>query len=214
MARYYNDYMSADERARLAGAAAQKYKEKGLDLQPVEVQGTAIAMTWWGREWNKNLESYADYRSRVGRGKSYVRAGAVIDLKIEKNIVRAKVQGTGSRPYKVKIRIDSLQEERYEKILEHCRNRVDNLEALAEGRFPEELAQFFTAKDGGLFPAPEEIYFDCSCPDWAYMCKHVAAVLYGIGNRLDKDPFLFLHFGISPLKTLFRSRLRVSWKAC
>ena len=67
---------------------------------------------------------------------------------------------------------------------------MESLETLVKGEFPEELKTVFTS-DGGLFPTPREISFSCSCPDWALMCKHVAAVMYGIGIRFDENPFFF-----------------------
>lgn len=191
MAKYYDSYMSASERAKLAGNNAKKLKKKSADLSPVIIEGRTIAKTWWGKAWNDNLESYADYSNRIGRGKSYVRSGAVVDLQIDKGTVKARVQGTKRTPYTVNVIIDQILPRQYQKILEQCSHRIENIEALANGSFPAELVNIFTAKNGGLFPAPKEIHFSCSCPDWAYMCKHVAAVLYGIGSRLDHDPLLF-----------------------
>ena len=191
MSKYFEPYMSAAERARLAGNAAKRLKKNNSDLSPVIIEGRTIAKTWWGKAWNDNLERYADYSNRIGRGKSYVRSGAVVDLQIDKGIVNAKVQGTKRKPYTVEIVIDEIAPKRYQKILEQCSHRIENIEMLANGSFPTELENIFTAKNGGLFPSPKEIHFSCSCPDWAYMCKHVAAVLYGIGSRLDHDPLLF-----------------------
>ena len=154
------------------------------------IEGRTIAKSWWGRAWCRNLEQYADFESRLDRGKRYVRTGAVLDLKIQKGKVLAKVQGSRKTPYKVEIRISPLSEEKCQHILESCGKRIENLEALATGNFPAELKELFTGQDG-LFPTPKEISFACSCPDWALMCKHVAAVLYGIGARLDSQPTLF-----------------------
>ena len=152
--------------------------------------GTFSAATGWGRAWCDNLERYADYESRLERGKRYVKTGAVIDLSITKGRIQAKVQGSRKTPYKVEIRISPLSEERCQEILQTCGKRVETLENLLAGDFPEELKELFTQR-GGLFPSSREISFSCSCPDWALMCKHVAAVLYGIGARLDENPSLF-----------------------
>lgn len=169
----------------------QQLKEKRADLAPVVVKGNSLADTWWGKSWNKNLERYADYRNRIGRGKSYVRHGAVIDLKIEDGQVTALVQGTKSKPYEVVIRITPIEKSSWAAIKNQCQSELRSLPDLLAGNFPKNLGQIFLAEGNGLFPTPQEIDFDCSCPDWASMCKHVAAALYGIGVRLDEDPLLF-----------------------
>lgn len=105
--------------------------------------------------------------------------------------VTALVQGSGKKPYNVRVRIDKLTEEQYDNIVKKCASKIQNLEDLIKGNFPDDLKALFTQKGAGLFPSMAKIHFDCSCPDWADMCKHVAAVLYGIGSRFDKDPLLF-----------------------
>lgn len=173
-----------------ARETARKEQKKGKKLEPVVISGRAIARSWWGISWCENLERYADYESRLERGKRYVRTGAVVDLKIQKGKVLARVQGRRKTPYKVEVRISPLSEERCQYAIQKCAKRIQNLESLLAGDFPVELKDLFTEK-GGLFPEPREISFSCSCPDWALMCKHVAAVLYGIGARFDEDPLLF-----------------------
>lgn len=168
----------------------RKEKSKGKVMEPVVIQGRSIVKSWWGSAWCDNLEKYADYESRLERGKRYVRTGAVVDLKIQKGKVQARVQGRRKTPYKVEIRISPLSEERCQRIISRCGRRIDNLERLLKGDFQEELKEMFLG-DQGLFPEPREISFSCSCPDWAILCKHVAAVLYGIGTRFDENPLLF-----------------------
>lgn len=165
-------------------------KKGGQELHPIVVTGRQIAREWWGVAWCENLERYADYDSRIGRGKRYIRAGAVIDLQIAEGVIIARVQGSRRTPYTVSVKIDPLSKDRAEAIIAQCSRQIKNLEALLSGNFPEELQGLFTGRDG-LFPSPKEIHFDCSCPDWASMCKHVAATLYGVGVRLDDDPLLF-----------------------
>ncbi len=176
-------------------AKAKKYiadqLKKGVVLSPVEIEGRTIAKSWWGKAWCENLELYADYASRLERGRKYVRANCVLDLKIEAGKVTALVQGSGKKPYNVRVRIDKLTEEQYDNIVKKCASKIQNLEDLIKGNFPDDLKALFTQKGAGLFPSMAKIHFDCSCPDWADMCKHVAAVLYGIGSRFDKDPLLF-----------------------
>ncbi len=168
----------------------QKAAKKGKALHPIVVSGRSITNSWWGNAWCKNLERYADFSSRIDRGKRYVRSGTVVDLQIEKGRVLAKVQGSRKTPYKVEVRISPMSEEACQSIIERCTTKVGNIEQLVSGSFPEELKELFGGHNG-LFPSPKEIRFSCSCPDWALMCKHVAAVLYGIGVRLDEDPLLF-----------------------
>ena len=194
MSRYWEDgcysQPTTSELKRKSEASRVSAEKKGKRLEPVVIRGRNIAKSWWGRAWCDNLERYADYESRLDRGKRYVKTGAVIDLSITKGRIQAKVQGSRKTPYKVEIRISPLSEERCQEILQKCGKRVETLEKLLAGDFPEELKELFTQR-GGLFPSAREISFSCSCPDWALMCKHVAAVLYGIGARLDENPSLF-----------------------
>lgn len=195
MSRYWNTgthygQPSAEELRQKSAASRKEAKSKGKRLHPIVIEGRAIAKSWWGKAWCDNLEKYADYQSRLGRGKRYVRNGSVIDLQIQKGKITARVQGTRKTPYKTEIRISPLSEEKCQAILRQCERKMENLEALLAGNFPEDMKELFQGKDG-LFPEPREISFTCSCPDWALMCKHVAAALYGIGARLDEDPMLF-----------------------
>ena len=173
-----------------AAETARKATQKGQRLNPVVLSGRQITKSWWGQAWCENLERYADFDTRLSRGQRYVRSGAVVDLQIQTGKVLARVQGTRKVPYKVEIRISPLSQERCDEIMDRCSSRVDSLENLLAGHFPDALKDIFLGADG-LFPTPREISFSCSCPDWAMMCKHVAAALYGVGARLDEDPLLF-----------------------
>ena len=186
----YYGQPDASELKRKSAASVKKAVAKGRVLEPVVIEGRTITKSWWGRSWCNNLERYADYGSRIDRGKRYARNGSVIDLKIRKGVINALVQGTRRTPYKVEIIIKPLSKERGEKIAKRCAKRLNTVEKLLNGDFPEELKELFMQRNG-LFPTPEEICFDCSCPDWASMCKHVAAALYGVGARLDEKPLLF-----------------------
>lgn len=195
MSRYWDDsgfysQPSASVIRKNAGETRKKEKAKGKVLEPVVVTDRNIVNKWWGKAWCDNLEQYADYESRLDRGKRYVRSGAIVDLKIQKGKILARVQGSRKVPYKVEIRISPLSEEHCQSIIKKCGSQIDNLVSLLEGDFPEELKGLFLGGDG-LFPTPKEISFNCSCPDWALLCKHVAAALYGVGVRLDKEPALF-----------------------
>ncbi|RXZ78980.1 hypothetical protein EBB07_24920 [Paenibacillaceae bacterium] len=187
---FYSDfpeYVPVAERRQKADNAVEKLRKKDAGISPVRITGRTIASTWWGKSWCNNLESYADYSNRIARGRSYVRHGAVLDLKLVEGEVAALVQGSGSKPYKVGVKISALPAVTWEEMVKACSGKIESLQELAEGKLPKALAGLFTIKGEGLFPSPKEISFSCSCPDGADMCKHVAAVLYGIGARLDED---------------------------
>ena len=184
-------YVSVAEKRARAEKKIRQLRKKNPDLAPVIIEGRTLARTWWGQSWNTNLERYADYRNRIERGRSYARHLAVLDLRIDKGKVGALVQGSRSKPYTVDIKIKPLLKKNWSKITAACADQLDSLQDLLAGRFPKPLAHLFMQKGSGLFPTPGEIHFSCSCPDWASMCKHVAATLYGVGARLDHEPSLF-----------------------
>lgn len=187
----YPPYVSVGEKKAKTAKKLKQLKKRNPDIRPIVIKGTAIARTWWGKSWNLNLERYADYSNRIGRGRSYVRHGAVLDLQIESGEVKSLVQGTASKPYSVTIKIKGILKDSWKNITSVCQGKLDSLQELLMGKFPRALGEIFTAQGIGLFPSPKEIEFSCSCPDSAYMCKHVAATLYGIGARLDEEPNLF-----------------------
>jgi uncharacterized Zn finger protein len=187
----YPRYVSVAEKKAKAEKKLKQLRKKNPDIQPVVIEDNILARTWWGKSWNQNLERYADYANRIGRGRSYVRHGAVLDLKIDTGKVTALVQGSTSRPYEVEIKIQAISQANWSAIKKQCEGQLKSLQDLLAGKFPKILADIFFAKEKGLFPSPQAISFACSCPDWASMCKHVAAALYGIGARFDEDPSLF-----------------------
>jgi uncharacterized Zn finger protein len=187
----YPEYVTVAQKKAQAAKALKQLQKQRPGLNPVVLGGSALARTWWGKSWNNNLERYADYHNRIGRGRNYVRHGAVLDLQIGAGTVTALVQGSASRPYEVKIGIKAIGAAHWAAIRKQCDGRLKSLQDLLAGRFPQELNELFFREGTGLFPQPKEISFGCSCPDWASMCKHVAAALYGIGTRLDQDPSLF-----------------------
>lgn len=206
----YPQYVPVAEKRAKAEKKLKQLKKKNPSINPVIITGNAIANTWWGKEWNKNLEKYADFSNRIGRGRSYVRHGAVLDLKIEPGRVTALVQGSTSRPYEIIIEIKKIPDRNWSEIKQACKGNMDNVQNLMAGKFPKKLADIFTSKGNGLFPSPDEIKFSCSCPDYAYMCKHVAAALYGIGARLDTDPGLFFILRKANMNDLIFETIRES----
>jgi len=188
-------YVPVAERQEKARRQAEKLTKKGETLSPVVVSGRNIATTFWGRAWCQNLEQYGDYANRIPRGRAYVRNGSVIDLKIAPGRVEAKVSGT--HLYSVTIEIHPLRLDAWQKIKKACVGKIGSLIELLQGKLSGEVMEIVTRQHTGLFPEPAEISFHCSCPDRAYMCKHVAATLYGIGARLDQEPeLLFLLRGV------------------
>ena len=199
MGRYWNAYTSFSQPAvevlrRKAQESVRDAQKKGRDYEPVIPHrgSRQICESWWGQAWCANLEQYADYASRLERGRRYFRSGTVVDLKIRGGRVEARVQGSRKVPYKVDIRISPLSEEKCQEIIARCGRKIQTIDKLINGEFPDELRDLFTGENG-LFPSPREISFNCSCPDWALMCKHVAAAMYGIGVRFDENPFYFFH---------------------
>ena len=194
---YWPPYVPVAQRREEAKAALAKLKRKGVDCQPVAVEGRAIARTFWGKKWCANLEAYSDFANRLPRGRSCVRNGAVLDLCIAAGNIDALVSGT--KVYKVRIGIGALDTKAWESILKECAGQVATLVELLQGRLSGAVMDVVTRPGTGLFPTPRQISFRCSCPDSASMCKHVAAALYAVGNRLDSQPdMLFLLRQVDP----------------
>ena len=187
--RGFAPYVSVAERRRKAAKVLATAQRKGKALSPVQIDGRAIARTFWGKAWCANLEAYSDFSNRLPRGRAYVREGCVIDLHITHGKIVAQV--SGSSIYTVNIAIRPLDRPRWKAVLGHCSGQIDSLVELLQGKFSRGVMEIITCRERGLFPAPEHIAMDCSCPDGAMMCKHVAAVLYGVGARLDAKPELF-----------------------
>ena len=150
---------------------------------PNTIEGRTIASTFWGKAWCENLERYSDYANRLPRGRTYVRNGSVVDLALLPGKVAARV--SGSRLYTVTIEVTPLAKARWKALCKDCAGAIDSVVELLQGRFAKGVMERLCHAKTGLFPAPAEIRFACTCPDWASMCKHVAASLYGVGARLD-----------------------------
>jgi uncharacterized Zn finger protein len=176
------------ERQRQAAQEKAKLAKKGYAVAPVIIEGRTIAHTFWGKAWCENLERYSDFSNRLPRGRTYVRNGSVLDLRIAPGTVAAKVSGT--RIYTVEVNVAAVPKASWTAICKDCAGAIDSLVELLQGKLSEAVMTRICREKTGLFPAPAEIQFKCSCPDWASMCKHVAAVLYGIGARLDQSPDL------------------------
>ena len=191
----WRPYVSVAEKRRRSERKLRKLRKKGQSIAPVTIEGRAIATTFWGQSWCTNLEQYSDYENRLPRGRSYVRNGSVLDLQIAKGGIVAMV--SGSDLYTVKVGVVPVSAGRWKAIRRECAGSINSLVELLQGRLAKGVMDRVCRKGDGLFPSPGEIKLSCSCPDWADMCKHVAAVLYGVGARLDQKPeLLFLLRGV------------------
>jgi len=187
MPRYYEEfpeYISVEKRRKNARRHAARLKS----ASPVIIEGFKIAKTFWGKSWCENLERYSDYRNRLPRGRTYVRNHCVVDLQISPGIVKAHVSGT--RLYEVSITVAPITKVQWKAVCEDCAGAIDSIVELLKGQFPKLTMERLCRQQTGLFPSPAEMKFQCSCPDSAHMCKHIAAALYGVGARLDNEPEL------------------------
>ncbi|MET0286355.1 MAG: SWIM zinc finger family protein [Polyangiales bacterium] len=193
MASGYDDfpaYVPVAQRLANGRRALEKLaKKRGRPLAPITLDSRHIATSFWGRAWCQHLETHSDFASRLPRGRTYVRNGSVLDLHIEHGKVEAHV--AGSSLYEVTIKLTKLEDARWRQIIAACSGRIASLIGLLRGELAADVLSVLTDRKAGLFPAPKEIHMLCTCPDSAYMCKHVAAVLYGVGARLDRSPELF-----------------------
>jgi len=193
MSRYsaWPPYVPVAERKKKAEKKSASMKKQGKILQPVIINGRSIANTFWGKAWCDNLEIYSDWANRLPRGRTYVRNGSVLDLQIDPGKITALVMG--SELYKIDITIQPLESSQWQSIQESCSGKIDSMIELLQGKLSKGVMEVITKPKTGLFPQPREIDLRCSCPDYAGLCKHLAAVLYGVGARLDQQPeLLFL----------------------
>lgn len=194
MSFYYYDYYSkpsvAEQKAEIKHKLESLLK-KNPDYKPVNYTGRTIGQSFWGRSWCKQIESFADYNYRLERGRSYLRMGAIANIKISSGLVEAVVIGSRKKPYNVEISIDTLSKKKWEKIKSKCTGQISSLLSLINGELSSEIIEILCDRENGLFPTSKEIKFDCTCPDYAGCCKHIASVLYAIAVKFDEDPKLF-----------------------
>lgn len=166
--------------------------------RPIKVEGGIktksergeIGSTWWSKRWIGVLESFS-MGTRLTRGRSYARQGQVISIDIEPGVVKAKVQGSQPKPYNIKIQLRPLSDQDWEEVTEAMASQAIFAAKLLAGEMPTNIEEAFHAVKLSLFPtAAKDLVTDCSCPDWANPCKHIAAVYYLLAERFDEDPFL------------------------
>ena len=188
-------YVPVAERRRQGTAKAKKRLRKGESLSPVTISGLTIAKTFWGKGWCNHFEKLRDYANRLPRGRTYARNGSVAHLRIDSGKITAFV--CGSDLYEVTVKIETLSPAHWDSLCRKCSHSIRNIIDLMRGKLPEAVIQTLTDEKTGMFPRPGEISLRCNCPDGAMLCKHLAAVLYGVGNRLDDAPeLLFLLRGV------------------
>ncbi len=191
----WRPYVSVAERRAKARKEMEKLRKKGKDIQPIELDGRKIAASFWGKGWCEHLESFSDFENRLPRGRTYVRNGSVCHLEVQARRIEAFV--SGSELYKVTIEIKPLVRKTWDALKTKCQGQIGSVLELLQGRLSDHVMEVVSDRTHGLFPQPGEIELKCSCPDWATMCKHVAAVLYGVGSRLDHRPeLLFVLRGV------------------
>jgi uncharacterized Zn finger protein len=208
----YPKYVSVAEKKARNERKIKTLEKKIEDLKPIRINGRKIAKTWWGEAWNNNLEIYADYSNRLSRGRSYVRQGAIADLRIDHGRVEALVIGSARNPYNVQITVDPLEDQKYKNLVEKIEGKLSSLEYLVKGKFPKELKDIFVSSENNLFPQSDEIHLYCDCPDYATMCKHVVATLYGVGAKFDEDPLLFFKLRSIQVDDLINSTIEKTSK--
>jgi len=188
MSGYWPEYVPVAERRRKAQKQVDKLKKQGVDIQPVTIAGRKIAKSFWGAGWCDHLESFSDLSNRLPRGRTYARNGSVCHLSIKPKVVEAIV--SGSSLYTITGKVEPFPIKKWEQLKANCTGQVSSVLDLLQGKLSDGVMKTVTDKKDGLFPSPAEIKFSCDCPDYADMCKHIAAVIYGIGARLDESPEL------------------------
>ena len=186
----YYDYISVEEKKLLALNAIKKLSKKN-NIEPLEYIDPKKSKAWWALRWEENFKKNADFSNRIGRGRTYVKNGFVIDFKLSEGLVTGLVMGSRKKPYEVEVYIDTLSEDEKTRLISMFNNQVSSLDSLLKGEFSKSLQLELANNDLNLFPSPNQIYHNCSCPDYAHTCKHVAAVLYGISSKIAANPLLF-----------------------
>jgi len=190
-------YVPIAERRANARRQMDRLRKQGHTIEPVEIEGRTIARSFWGKGWCDHLESFSDFSNRLPRGRTYARNGSVCHLGVKPGVIEARV--VGSELYQVNIRITKMNTKTWKEIKRRCAGQVGSILELLRGKLSDRVMAVVVDRQSGLFPKPGQIKLDCSCPDWATMCKHVAAVLYGVGHRLDSQPeLLFTLRGVDP----------------
>jgi uncharacterized Zn finger protein len=202
----FRPYVPSAQRKGRAALEAIRARERGEIFDPVRVAGRSMSSTSWGHAWCKHIESFRDYENRLPRGRTYARNGSVLHLELRPGEIEAKVMG--SELYELRIEIDPCAQAVWTRVRRRCAGGIGSLIELLEGRISSEVMAAMTSERDGLLPDLKQVRMSCSCPDWAALCKHLAAVLYGVGARLDERPeLLFVLRGVDPAELVDRAAL-------
>jgi uncharacterized Zn finger protein len=200
----YEEAEEAKERLQREIAKRVKRGERFEALVPASGK-KHLCTTFWGKAWCSHLETYQEYESRLPRGRSYLRQGNVYNLDIGPGKVNAVV--AGSELYDTQVLIEPLKASKWHEMVEKCEGQVGSMLDLLAGKLGDGVMRVLSDAEEGLFPNTREIRFDCSCPDHADMCKHVSAVLYGVGVLLDTKPeLLFTLRGVDGADLLAKAK--------
>jgi len=176
---YYSDYYFPPSRPLEAEGGIKARSKRG-----------DFAKNWWATRWITAMERLMD-KGRLGRGRSYARKGQVLSIEETKGGVTARVQGSRRTPYKISIQVKALSDAQWEKVIDALTGQALFTAQLLAGEMPQDIEEAFAAAGVSLFPDRQgDLTTDCSCPDWANPCKHVAATHYILGEQFDEDPFL------------------------
>lgn len=194
---YWGQYVPVGKKIQRGKKALLKKLAKDQKPQAIDIKGRTIAREFWGKNWCDHIESFSDFANRLPRGRTYARNGSVCHLQIETGKIKAYV--CGSSLYEVDIYFKPLPASKWEAIKKKCSGEVGSVLELLQGQLSQAVMRTVSDKRKGLFPLPGDMRFECSCPDWADLCKHTTAVLYGVGHRLDSQPnLLFVLRGVDP----------------
>lgn len=197
MSYNYGPYVNRATKQKNANREATKLKKKGVKVSPVKIEGRTIAKSFWGKAWCDDLERNGPDANRLAKARTYARNGSIVHLELSKNKVRAIV--AGSSIYQVEIVFNELEQAKWLAFQNKCKGQVSSLVDLLAGKIPESVMKLVSEEGQGLFPGTGKMKFSCTCPDFTSLCKHVAAVLYGVGSRLDSDPELIFRLrGVDP----------------
>ncbi len=200
-------YVPVAQRRANALREMSALREDGKDIQPIRIEGRTIARSFWGKGWCDHLESFSDFENRLPRGRAYVRNGSVCHLDMRPGRIEAIV--SGSELHNIRINLKKLKPATWKTVKKKCSGRIGSMLELLQGRLSDQVMTVVTDRKQGLFPRPREIELSCDCPDWAVMCKHVAAVLYGVGSRLDDRPELLFLLRDVDAQELISAEMRV-----
>lgn len=180
--------MKAAELEALARQQLAALKAAGEELSPVVGTSRKLAAHFWGSAWMKHLALCESGGWSLAPGRSLLRHGCVLDLRLDQGCIRARVME--ERLHEVTVNIDPLDGERLEELRAMCSGRIASLVPLLEGALDDALLATLCDPETGLLPDPGAWHMSCTCPDWSEPCPHAAAAIYAAGILIDAEPTL------------------------